>query len=139
MDLDHSNNMGEQYAFPLYLSRVSAGFPSPADEYMECKLDLNKHLIKNPAATFFMKSVCDSLKESGIFSGDLLIVDRSMNPSNGKIVIAVIEGELLIKQYHKRKDYVILSSDNQLNENIIVNSESDLDIWGVVTSVIKSL
>ena len=83
---------------PLYLSKVSAGFPSPADDYIENKLDLNTHLIKHPSATFFLKVSGDSMKNAGIQSGDMLIFDKSLGPTDGKIVIAALDGELTVKR-----------------------------------------
>jgi DNA polymerase V len=89
---------GEKIELPLFLESVSAGFPSPADDYLENKLDLNQHLIKNPPATFFVRVTGDSMVDAGIYSGDILVVDRSLNPKDGNIVIAVINGELTVKR-----------------------------------------
>jgi DNA polymerase V len=83
---------------PLYSCPVSAGFPSPADDYLEGQLDLNQHLIKHPVATFFVRVAGDSMVGAGIHSGDLLIVDRSLEPSDGRVVIAIVNGELLVKR-----------------------------------------
>ena len=85
-------------SLPLYSSKVPAGFPSPADDHMEEKLDLNTHLVKHPTATFFVKASGDSMVGAGIHSGDILIVDRSLNPKSGKIVIAAIDGQLTVKR-----------------------------------------
>ena len=81
---------------PLFIDAVSAGFPSPAEDYVEGKLDLNKYLIKHPAATFFVRVTGDSMIEAGIHTGDILIVDRSLEPADKKVVIAVVDGELII-------------------------------------------
>jgi DNA polymerase V len=86
------------YQLPLYANKISAGFPSPADDYIEMKLDLNTHLIKHPAATFFVRVSGDSMLNAGINSGDLLIVDRSIEPVDGKIVIVALNGELTVKR-----------------------------------------
>ena len=86
------------YQRPLFLAPVSAGFPSPADDYIENQLDLNKHLIRHPAATFFVRVKGDSMIEAGIHSGDILIIDRSLEPTDKKVVIAIIDGELTGKK-----------------------------------------
>lgn len=125
---------------PLFLSRVPAGFPSPADDYVEERIDLNALLIKHPAATFFLRVRGDSMTGAGIFDNDLVVVDRSLDPVSGSVVIAAIDGELTLKRLvllpgggvelrPENPDYPIL----QLSEF------QDLDVWGVVTDVIHSL
>ena len=89
------------YALPLYASKVQAGFPSPADDFMEGRLDLNQHLVKHPTATFFVRVSGDSMIEAGIHPDDILVVDRSLEPRHGKIVIAALDGELTVKRLHK--------------------------------------
>lgn len=121
---------------PLFLSKVSAGFPSPADDYLECKLDLNEYLIKKPAATFFVKVVGDSMQEAGIHSGDLMIVDRSIEPSHGKIVVAALDGELTVKRLSCHNGRVQLLPENADYLPIDITEEQDMVIWGVVTHVI---
>lgn len=86
------------YRLPVFLGRLPAGFPSPADDYIEGKLDLNRHLIKHPAATFFVRVTGNSMTGAGIHSGDLLIVDRSLEPTDGHVVVAVLDGELTVKR-----------------------------------------
>ncbi|MBT7942156.1 MAG: translesion error-prone DNA polymerase V autoproteolytic subunit, partial [Alphaproteobacteria bacterium] len=95
-------------ALPFFATAVQAGFPSPADDYMEGALDLNEHLIRRPAATFFLRVLGDSMTGAGIHSGDLLIVDRSIHPIDGHIVIAVIDGELTVKRLSRRRGRVCL-------------------------------
>jgi len=121
---------------PLYLNSVSAGFPSPADDYIECKLDLNEHLIQHPAATFFVRASGDSMKDAGIQSGDMLIVDRSLEATHGKIVIAAINGELTVKRLSRKGEQVQLLPANAHYQPIDITAEQDLVIWGVVTHVI---
>lgn len=121
---------------PLYSSRVQAGFPSPADDYIEAHLDLNEHLIKHPAATFFVKAEGDSMIGAHIQSGDLLIVDRSLTPSHGKIVIAAIQGELTVKRLYQQKGKVQLIPENPNYPIIDISENSELVIWGVVTHII---
>jgi DNA polymerase V len=124
---------------PLFLSRVAAGFPSPADDYVEKKIDLNKQLIKNPAATFFVKVEGDSMVRAGIFSGDMLVVDRSAPAKNGAVVLAVLDGEMTVKRLRKEKDRLYLTAENQNYAPIEILPESDFEIWGVVLYSIHSL
>ena len=123
---------------PLYSSHVQAGFPSPADDYIEAQLDLNEYLIKHPAATFFVKAEGHSMIGASIQSGDLLVVDRSIAPSHGKIVIAAINGELTVKTLSQKDGKVQLLPANPEFSPIDITEESDLVIWGVVTHVIHT-
>lgn len=124
------------FDLPLYSNKVSAGFPSPADSDIECKLDLNTYLIKHPAATFFLRVSGASMQNAGIQSGDLLIVDKSLEPSDGKIVIAAIDGALTVKRLVKKAGRVQLVPENEGYPIIEVQEGQDLVIWGVVTHVI---
>ena len=121
---------------PLLLCGISAGFPSPADDYIDRLLDLNELLIKNPPATFFVKVAGDSMTGVGINSGDILIVDRSIEAANGKVVIAVVNGELTVKRLVKDNNSCSLVAENPDYESLKINEESQCEIWGVVTSVI---
>ena len=127
-------------ARPLFLSRVRAGFPSPADDYVEERIDLNAHLVKHPAATFFLRVKGHSMTGAGIFDHDLVVVDRSLDPVNGAVVIAVIDGELTVKRLA-----LLLGGEVELRpENpefpvIRLNEFQELSIWGVVTDVIHSV
>ena len=124
---------------PLYLTPVVAGFPSPAEDYIEGKLDLNKYLIKHPAATFFVRVSGDSMIGAGIHPGDILIVDRALEPADKKIVIAVINGELTVKRIRITGEKVTLVPENKNYEPIRVEEEMDFEIWGIVTNVIHPL
>ena len=124
---------------PYFLSAVPAGFPSPADSYIERKLDLNTYLIKRPAATFFLRVQGDSMTGAGIHDGDLLIVDRSVEPRNGAVVIACIDGDLTVKRLKKCGESVALVPENPDYEPLAVSGETSLEIWGVVTSVIHAV
>ena len=124
---------------PLFESRVQAGFPSPADDFSEGTLDLNTHLIKHKAATFFVRVTGDSMIGVGIFPGDILIVDRSLPHSSGKVVIAVVNGEMTVKRFKQEGDRVLLCSENDKYAPISVSEEEDFSIWGIVTNVIHSL
>ncbi len=124
---------------PLFLESVSAGFPSPADDYIDSKLDLNEHLIKNPPATFFVRVTGDSMLKAGIHSGDILVVDRSIEPKDNHIVIAVIDGELLVKRMRKSRNKLFLLAENPHYKPIEITSQMNFEVWGVVTNVIHSL
>ncbi len=121
---------------PLYLTSVPAGFPAPADDYVDKMISLDEHCIKNSAATFFLRAIGDSMIEAGIFSGDLMVVDRSIEPRHGKIVIAALDGELTVKRLHITDQKIMLMPENSKYQPIIVKDRSELNIWGVVTSVI---
>ena len=122
------------------LVSAAAGFPSPAENYVEEQLDLNKYLIKNKESSFFVRVSGDSMINVGIFHNDILIVDRSLTPVKKSIILASIDGELVIKKLIKNgvKDYY-LKSENDNYPNIKLNSNTDTMIWGVVTYVIHSL
>tara|TARA_B100000959_G_scaffold156070_1_gene163629 strand:- start:133 stop:576 length:444 start_codon:yes stop_codon:yes gene_type:complete len=121
---------------PIFLDSVSAGFPSPATDYLENKLDLNEYLVRHPAATFIVKASGPSMIEAGILSGDLLIVDRSITPNNENIVIASIFGDLTVKKLRKKGSSLFLVSANNEYSSIEVKEEMECFIWGVVTYVI---
>ena len=121
---------------PLFIARVQAGFPSPGDDYIEKNLDLNELLIKNPAATFFVKVEGDSMVNAKIESGDTLIVDRAVEVKDGNIVIALINGELTVKRISIRNQRIFLHPENKSFKKIEITEEMDFDIWGVVTYII---
>ena len=126
-------------ACPLFVAGVSAGFPSPADDYIDRMLDLNELLIKNPSATFFVRVAGESMKDAGIYDGDILIVDRSLESRNGKIVIAVVNGELTVKRLIKNNGSCKLAAENPNYPSLEITDESQCEIWGVATSVIRQL
>jgi len=128
-----SNN---SFALPLYGSTVQAGFPSPADDFIEGRLDLNKHLIKHPSATFFLRVSGDSMINAGIHPDDILIVDKSLEAKHGKIVIAAVDGSLTVKRLHKNTNKTYLMPENKNFNPIEITEENDVVIWGVVTNVI---
>jgi DNA polymerase V len=127
---------GKALKIPLYSSTVRAGFPSPADDYIENYLDLNEHLITHPSSTFMVRASGDSMIKAGIQPGDLLIVDRSLEASHGKIVIAAINGELTVKRLSRVQGRIQLLPENEAYAPIDITDELDLVIWGVVTYVI---
>lgn len=120
----------------LYESAVSAGFPSPSTDHLEGKLDLNEYMIKNPPATFFVRVSGDSMIGAGIHPDDVLVVDRSEEPRSGKIVIAVINGELTVKRLQKNREGVQLLPENPEYAPIVITSDMEFQVWGVVTFVI---
>ena len=126
-------------ALPLYLSPVAAGFPSPAEDYLDRKLDLHAHLVKNHAATFFLRASGDSMIKAGILDGDLLVVDRSLTPGNGSVVIAAVEGELTVKYLAKKRGRVLLVPANDEYPDIDITEQEDAVIWGVVTYAVHKL
>ena len=124
---------------PLYLSKVAAGFPSPGDNYVERSLDLNEHLVRHKEATFFVRVNGDSMTGAGIFDGDLLIVDRAVTPEAGRIVVAAINGELVVKRLKLDKGQVWLVSENPDYAAIEMKEGMEFVIWGVVTNAIHAL
>jgi DNA polymerase V len=128
-----------RYTIPLYMVSVAAGIPSAAEDYIEAKIDLNRHLIKNPATTFLVTVTGDSMIEAGIHSGDVLVVDRALEPTDQKIVIAVLNGELTVKRIHYRQNRVYLMPENPDYPVLIVEEGMELQVWGVVTNVIHPL
>lgn len=128
-----------KWARPLFLASVSAGFPSPAEDYIEGRLDLNRYLIKHPAATFFVRVAGDSMIGAGIHPGDILVVDRALEPQDSNVVIAVIDGELTVKRISQRHGKLFLVPDNQAYEPLEILEGMEFEVWGVVTSVIHNL
>jgi DNA polymerase V len=125
-------------SLPLYTSRIAAGFPSPADDHLEAPLDLNEHLVKHPAATFVVRVDGDSMTGAGIYSGDLLVVDRSLEAQSGRIVVAVVNGELTVKRLVIERRRARLVPENPACKPIEIRDGLDVVIWGVVAHVIRS-
>src|SRR5690606_28592944 len=114
-------------------STVQCGFPSPAQDHAQKRLDLNDLLVKQPDATFFMRVRCDSMRDAGIQDGDYVIGDRSVTPAHGRIVVAVVGGEYTVKRLYKRKGLVRLDCANPTFANIELKDGQELYVWGVVT------
>jgi len=131
--IDHETSL----KLPLFISNVPAGFPSPADDYLDKSLDLNKFLINNPAATFYVKVQGDSMINAGIISGDILIVDRSIVNTYGKIVVALLNNEFTVKRLIKKKSKVYLIPENPKYPNIELSDQVDFQVWGVVTGLVR--
>ena len=135
LNVDHAEKCKE-IGIPYYADAVQAGFPSPAGDYIEKRLDLNELMVKRPAATFFVRAQGDSMIKAGIHSGDILVVDKSIEVSNNKIVIAVVDSELTVKRYRIIKDKHFLYAENDKFKPIEIAADSDFRVWGVVTFVI---
>lgn len=121
---------------PLVAANVEAGFPSPADDHLERTLDLNEHLVRNPAATFFVRVKGESMQDAGISTGDILVVDRSVPPKDRQIVVAMLDGDFTVKRFRRRKGLVFLEAENNAYPPIEVGEDQELVIWGAVTFVI---
>lgn len=130
---------GPRDGLPLYLSPVKAGFPSPADDFIDRKLDLHEHLVRNRAATFFLRAQGDSMLGAGIHDGDLLIVDRSVEAAHDRIVIAALDDELTVKRLIRRKGRVFLAPENPDYPEFDITEREYIHIWGVVTYVIHKV
>ena len=129
------NSMGQW----LVEQGISAGFPSPADDFKEVRISLDKELIKNKEATFYARVSGDSMIGAGLDDGDLLVIDRSSSPENGKISICFVDGEFTVKRIKKEKDKLYLIPENKKYKRIEIKKENELIIWGVVEYVIKKV
>ena len=118
---------------------ISAGFPSPADDFKEVRISLDNELVTNKEATFYAKVSGDSMIGAGLDDGDLLVIDRSLNPENGKIAVCLVDGEFTVKRIKKEKDKLYLIPENNKYKRIEIKEENELLIWGIVTYVIKKL
>jgi DNA polymerase V len=123
----------EPFKLELFGSTVNAGFPSPAADHSQKRIDLNEHLIRNKEATFLFRVKGDSMIGTGIYEGDVLIVDRSIEPRHHAIVLAVLNDEYTVKRLHRRGGTIKLVSENPLYPPIVIKSGEELSIWGVVT------
>lgn len=130
---------GVRVTCPLLLARVAAGFPSPADDYMDRPLDIAEHLIRHPEATFFLRAQGQSMIGAGIHDGDLLVVDRAVEPVHNKVAIVAVDGELTVKRLHLRGGRVVLLPENPDYEPLDVTGRDDVHVWGVVTYVVHAL
>ena len=128
-----------RHKMPMQASRISAGFPSPAEDYIEKRLDLNEYLVRNPSASFFVKVRGDSMIDAGIHDGDVLIVDRSLEPSNGRIIIGVLHGEFTVKRIIQKGKRFFLQPENENFSPVEITGNSDFSVWGVVVYAIHKL
>tara|TARA_B100000925_G_scaffold249975_1_gene201142 strand:+ start:121 stop:552 length:432 start_codon:yes stop_codon:yes gene_type:complete len=118
---------------------VSAGFPSPADDFKETRISLDKVAVKNEAATFYARVAGQSMIGAGLDDGDLLVIDRSLEPQDGKIAVCLIDGDFTVKRLKVEKDCIWLMAENKRYKPILVTEENELMIWGIVTHVLKAL
>ena len=118
---------------------ISAGFPSPADDFKEIRISLDRELVKNEEATFYARVSGNSMENAGLSDGDLIVIDKSLNPENNKIAVCFLDGEFTVKRIIKRKQNLYLKPENKNYKEIKISSENDLLIWGIVTFVIKKL
>ncbi len=124
---------------PFYQSNVPAGFPSPAEDFMDLDLNLQEYLIQHPSATFCVRVTGDSMRNAGIFSGDVMVVDRALEPKNNAVVLAVLNGEFTVKRIQKKDDALYLKPENENFQTIKISEEMNFMVWGVVTHVIHKL
>ncbi len=127
-----------QEELPLFLAKVSAGFPSPADDFIDQKLNLHEYLIRHKSATFFVRVEGESMVEAHIHSGDLLIVDRSLPVQDGLVIVAVLNGEFTVKQVKKKGEKLFLLPANPEYSPVEITEDMDFEVWGVVLHVIHS-
>jgi DNA polymerase V len=124
---------------PFVESGISAGFPSPADDFLDASIDLNKEFVKNPSTTFYGRVKGDSMINAGLNNGDLLIIDKSLEPIDNKIAVCFIDGEFTVKRIKIEKDIIWLIAENEKYQPIKVTADNDFIIWGIVTTVIKNV
>ena len=129
------NNLGQW----LIEQGISAGFPSPADDFKEVRISLDKELVKNKEATFYARVSGNSMENAGLSDGDLIVIDRSLNPENNKIAICFIDGDFTVKRIIKKEGELYLKPENKKYKKIIIKEEDQLIIWGIVTYVIKKI
>jgi len=133
----YTPDFSTEVELPYIDAGLRAGFPSPADDFIEISIDINKEYIKNRDTTFFAKVKGNSMVNAGIFDGDLLIIDKSLEPQNDKIAVCQIDGSFTVKRIKIEKDLVWLIAENEDFKPIKVTTENDLIIWGIVTASIK--
>lgn len=135
----YTADQSTDFELPLAEVSVQAGFPSPAEDYIEDRLDLNEHLIDHPAATYFVRVAGTSMVDAGIHDGDILVVDRALEPVDGKVVVASVNGNLSVKRLKKENGTVYLMAENEEYDDIEITPHNDFQVWGVVTHVIHSV
>ena len=135
----YSADTSTNIALPFVESGISAGFPSPADDFLDASIDLNREFVKNPSTTFYGRVKGDSMINAGLNNGDLLIIDKSLEPIDNKIAVCFIDGEFTVKRIKIEKDIIWLLAENEKYQPIKVTSDNDFLIWGIVTTVIKNV
>lgn len=132
-------NFENSRELPFITSGIKAGFPSPAADFDETRISLDKALVKNPHTTFYAKANGQSMKGAGIDDGDIMVIDRSIEPRNNKIAVCLIDGEFTVKRIKKTKEELLLMPENNDFQPIKVTEENQFVIWGIVTYVIKKV
>ena len=132
-------NFENSRELPFITSGIKAGFPSPAADFDETRISLDKALVKNPDTTFYAKANGQSMKGAGIDDGDIMVIDRSIEPRNNKIAVCLIDGEFTVKRIKKTKEELLLIPENSDFQPIKINEDNQLVIWGIVTYVIKKV
>ena len=127
------------HKIPFYTGGIKAGFPSPAADFDGTKISLDELVIKNKTTTFYAKASGNSMINAGINDGDILVIDKSLEPKDGKIAVCFIDGEFTVKRIKIEKDYILLVAENEKYAPIKVTLDNDFLIWGIVTHVVKSL
>ncbi len=135
VDVARSGNKGAD--LPMFSSRPSAGFPAPGDDQVERVLDINDLVVKHPASTFFVRVEGDSMEGAGIFSGDVLVVDKAADAKDGSIVVAAVNGEMVVKRLSVENNQHLLVSENENYSPIAVSEDEDCHVWGVVTGSVR--
>jgi len=135
----YSPKTGSKINLPFFISRIPAGFPSPADDYIENRLDLNELLVKHPASTFFVRVSGESMIKAGINSGDILIVDKAVTARNNSIIIASLNGELTVKRLKTDKGNLRLAAENDNYRDMEIKGEMQFEVWGTVIHVIHTV
>ena len=124
---------------PFYQSNVPAGFPSPAEDFMDLDLNLQEYLVQHPSATFCVRVTGDSMQNAGICSGDVMVVDRALEPQNNTIVLAILDGEFTVKRIQKKGQELYLKPENSKFKPIQITEEMNFQVWGVVTHIIHKI
>ena len=132
---EKGNNLGQW----LVEQGISAGFPSPADDFKEIRISLDKELVKNKSATFYARVSGESMVGAGLDDGDLLVIDRSLDPESGKIAVCFVDGEFTVKRIKKEEDRLYLMPENKKYKRIEIKEDNELIVWGIVTYVIKKI
>ncbi len=135
----YTADVSTELALPMFEGGIAAGFPSPAADYIDLSIDLNKELVRNPSSTFFGRVKGSSMKDAGITEGDVLVIDKSILPYDGATAVCFLDGEFTLKRIQLGKDALFLMPANEKFKPIMVTAENDFVVWGVVTYVIKKM
>lgn len=130
-------NQSSELPLPIVGNQIVAGFPSPAEDYLEAMLDLNKKLIKNPNSTFYGKVKGISMKDAGVDDGDLLVIDKSLTYRNNALSVCFINGEFTLKRFRREGETIVLMPANRDYQPIVIKEDADFAVWGIVTYIIK--